>query len=126
ADTLGVPTAFREMVADPHELALVLLGDDYLDACALDASVKLGGPTLLFCGKNTLKRLPKLGNLHAVALTNSEAKRFSWGLVALQGELGSRILSRLAADASFASTLAAASDVLTFIEEPTTLATGRR
>ena len=75
-----------------------MLGDDYLDACALDASVKLGGPTLLFCGKNTLKKLPKLGNLHAVALTNAEAKRFSCGLVALKGEIGSRILSRLAAD----------------------------
>ena len=60
ADTLGVPTAFRKAVAGPYDLALVLLGDDYLDACALDASVKLGGPTLLFCGKNTLKRLPKL------------------------------------------------------------------
>ena len=79
---------------------------------ALDASVTLGGPTLLFCGKNTLKKLPKLGNLHVVALTNAEAKRFSCGLVALKGELGSRILSRLAADASFGATLAAASDVL--------------
>ena len=48
AATLGVPAAFREAVATPYDLALVLLGDDYLDACALDASVKLGGPTLLF------------------------------------------------------------------------------
>ena len=51
AATLGLPVAFREPVADPYDLALVLLGHDYLDACALDASVKLGGPTLLFCGK---------------------------------------------------------------------------
>ena len=126
AGTLGVPAAFRDAVARPYDLALVLLGDDYLDACAFDASVKLGGPTLLFCGKNTLKKLPKLGNLHAVALTNAEAKRFSCGLVALKGELGSRILSRLAADAAFGATLSAASDVLTFIEEPTVPASGRR
>jgi hypothetical protein len=126
ADTLGVPGAFRDAVAGPYDLAVVLLGDDYLDACSLDSSVKLGGPTLLFCGKNTLKKLPKLGNLHAVALTNAEAKRFSCGLVALKGELGSRILSRLAADAAFGATLSAASDVLTFIEEPTALASGRR
>ena len=97
--------AFRDAVRwrNLADLIFVLLGDDYLDACALDASIKLGGPTLLFCGKNTLKKLPKLGNLHAVALTNAEAKRFSCGLVALKGELGSRILSRLAADAAFAS-----------------------
>jgi queuine/archaeosine tRNA-ribosyltransferase len=126
ADTLGVPAAFRDAVAGPYDIALVLLGDDYLDACSLDASVKLGGPTLVFCGKNTLKKLPKLGNLHAVALTNAEAKRFSCGLVALKGELGSRILSRLAADAAFGATLSAASDVLTFIEEPTAPASGRR
>lgn len=118
ANTLGVSTAFREAVAGPYDLALVLLGDDYLNACTLDASVKLGGPTLLFCGKNTLKKLPKLDNLHAVALTNAEAKRFSCGLVALKGEIGSDLLSRLIADSSFGSTLAAASDVLSLLEEP--------
>lgn len=126
ADTLGVPAAFRDAVAGPYDLAVVLLGDDYLEACSLDASVKLGGPTLLFCGKNTLKKLPRLGNLHTVALTNAEAKRFSCGLVALKGEMGSRILSRLAADAAFGATLSAASDMLTFIEEPTVPASGHR
>lgn len=126
ADTLGVSKSFREAVAGPYDLAIVLLGDDYLDACALDASVKLGGPTILFCGKNTLKKLPKLGNLHAVALSNAEAKRFSCGLVALKGELGARILTRIAKDATFAATLAPASDVLGSIEEPVASTVGRR
>jgi hypothetical protein len=101
ADTLGVPAAFRDAVTGPYDLAVVLLGDDYLDACLLDASVKLDGPTLFFCGKTRKEKLPKLGNLHAVVLTNNEAKRFSCGLVALKGEMGRRILSQLVADAAF-------------------------
>src|SRR5207244_877538 len=126
ADALAVPTAFRTAVAQPYDLGVILLGDDYLTACGLDATVTFGGPTLLFCGLNTLTRLPKLGNLHTVALTNAEARRFSCGLVALKGELGSRVLLRLAADTSFGATVAAASDVLTFIEQPTPPAAGLR
>jgi hypothetical protein len=118
ANTLRIPSAFREAVAESYELGIVLLGDNYLDACELDCSVKFGGPTLVFCGKNALKKLPKLGTLYAVGLANAEAKRFSCGLVALKGELGSRILSRLAVDHSFVAKLAAANDVLGLIEEP--------
>ena len=106
--------------------AWCLLGDDYLAACALDATVRFGGPTLLFCGRNTLKKLPKLGNLHAIGLSNAEAKRFSCGLVGLKGELASRILTKIAADPHFASTLAASTDVLGLIEESPSAAAGRR
>jgi Queuine tRNA-ribosyltransferase len=126
AHALGVPEAFRKAVATPCDLCLVLLGDDYLAACALDGTIRFGGPTLLFCGNNTLKKLPKLGNLHAIALTNAEAKRFSCGLVGLKGELASRILTRIAASPAFASTLAASSTVLSLIEEPPAAALGRR
>jgi hypothetical protein len=125
-DTLGVPQAFRRAVAGPYDLGLVLLGDDYLAACALDSTVRFGGPTLLFCGRNTLKRLPKLGNLHAIGLSNAEAKRFSCGLVALKGELAARILAKIVADPSFASTIAASTSVLSDIEEPSATATSRR
>jgi hypothetical protein len=126
ADALHVPAAFRETLAKPYDLALILLGDDYLDACAIDASVKLGGQTILFCGRNTLKRLPKLANLHAVALSNTEAKRFSCGLVALKGELGSRVVTRLAMDESFATTLVDGSDPLGAIEDAPESAPRRR
>jgi hypothetical protein len=126
ADTLNVPQAFREAVSAPYDLAIVLLGDDYLDACSLDAFVKLGGPTILFCGKNTLKKLPKLASLYAVALTNAEAKRFSCGLVALKGELGSRILSRLATDSAFAATFPLSSDVLSLLDDAPAAPPARR
>jgi hypothetical protein len=117
ANTLGVPRAFRNAVAQPYDLGIILLGDDYLDACTLDASVAFGGPTLLFCGSNTLRRLPQLKNLYPVALTNAEAKRFSCGLVALKGELGARILSRLLSEVGFALKLIESSDVLGLLEE---------
>ncbi len=126
ADDLGVPEAFRAAVAEPYELGLILLGDDYLEACALDDTVKLGGPTLLFCGRNTLRRLPKLGNLRVVTLSNAEAKRFSCGLVVLKGELAARILARMATDSGFAATLVAAADVLDYLAEPAKGRNGRQ
>jgi hypothetical protein len=104
ADTLGVPAAFRDAVGAPHDLAIVLLGDDYLDACSLDRSMLLGGPTLLYCGGAALKKLPKLDNLHAVALTLAEARLFSLSRISLKGELGSRILWSLAARSRAADT----------------------
>ena len=126
ADSLGVPQAFRDAVAEPYDLGLVLLGDDYLAACRLDAGVTLGGPTLLFCGKNALKRLPKLANLHPVPVSNAEAKRFSCGLVALKGELGSRILSRLALDPGFATTLTSDAEVLDLLDQSAPVPGSRR
>ncbi len=122
ADGLNVPTDFRTLLADPYDLALILLGDDYLDACALDASVRLGGPSLLFCGKNTLRKLPAIPLLNAVALTGAEATRFSVGLVALKGELAARVLDRVVADATFPATIATSNDVLSLLDkapEPT-------
>jgi len=116
ADQLQVPRDFRTLLAGRYDLALVLLGDDYLNACALDDSVALGGPTLLFCGKHAQRHLPKLGNLHTVSIGNADAKRFSCGLVALKGELGRRILSRTAAEPGFLSTLPASTNILSLFQ----------
>jgi hypothetical protein len=116
ASRLGVPSAFRELVKAPYDLGLVLLGDDYLDACALDAGVQVGGPTLLFCGSHAQRGLPGLDGLRAVPLTNVEARRFSCGLVALKGELVARLLDARASDHGFLATLLAAPDVLEAVE----------
>jgi hypothetical protein len=40
ADALKVPEDFRKTVAGKYDLGLVLLGDNYLQACNLDAAVK--------------------------------------------------------------------------------------
>ncbi len=96
AHRLGVPEAMREVLAQPFDFALVLLGDDYLKACNLDDTLTPGGPTLLFCGGRMLGKLPKRRGVRAIPLSNVEAKRFSCGLVALKGELAARLLGQLA------------------------------
>ncbi len=98
ARQLDIPKAVRTALAVPNDLALVLLGDDYLTACELDDKIKLGGPTLVFCGKASAARLPKLPNLYPVLLSNADAKRFSCGLVGLKGEVAARLLEAIAAD----------------------------
>ena len=100
ADSLQVPEDFRKTVAKPYDCGLILLGDNYLTACALDSSVKFGGPTLLFCGTGMAKKLPALANVRVVPVSNPEAKRFSCGLVGLKGELAARALAGVKADAS--------------------------
>jgi hypothetical protein len=126
ARELGIPAAFRKTVAAPYDLGLILLGDDYLSTCELDGSVEFGGPTLIFCGGATRKRLPDLANVRPVVLSNPEAKRFSCGLVALKGELACRLLSRLAADAKFSSELWKAKDLLTLVQQQPVASTSRR
>ena len=101
ARAVGIPEAVRAALAEPADLALVLLGDDYLEACALDDDVRTAAPTVVFCGKRAASRLPALdgprGPARVQVLSNAEAKRFSCGLVALKGELGARVLEDAAA-----------------------------
>lgn len=88
----------RDLLAQPYDLALILLGDDYLQALALDSDVTLGGPTILFCGKASAAKLPTLNGLKPIVLANKDATRFSCGMIGIKGELASRILERIAAD----------------------------
>ncbi len=95
AKQLNLARDVRQLLARPYDLGLVLLGDDYLEALALDECVTLGGPTILFCGKASAARLPDLGGLQPVVLANKDATRFSCGMVGIKGELASRVLERL-------------------------------
>jgi len=95
ADQLDVPSGIRRLLAQPYDLALVLLGNEYLDACLLASDITFDGPTLLFCGGNKAKSLPVLPRLRVIPLTNPDAKRFSCALIGLKGELAARILRRL-------------------------------
>lgn len=119
AEQLGIPSRVKELLARPYRLALVLLGDDYLEACALDETLALGGPTFVFCGPRVGERLPDLPALRHVPVGNPEARRFGCGVVALKGELGGRALTRLAASpSSIRRLLAAESDTLAWLETP--------
>jgi hypothetical protein len=118
ADRLGVPEGFRETVTAPYDLGLILLGDNYLEACALDAAVDFGGPTLLFCGTGMAKKLPALKKVRVVPVANPEAKRFSCGLVALKGDLAARVLHGLGTEpGTLKKLLDPNSDVLAWLQE---------
>lgn len=125
AHALAIPKQVATLLARPYNLALLLLGDDYLEACALSEEMILGGPTIAFCGPRAALKLPNLERLRTVPLHNPEAKRFSCGLVSLKGELGARILRGLAADGEASSSfIAPDADLLELLEAEETLAEG--
>jgi hypothetical protein len=96
AARLGIPEAVAELLGVRRRLAVLLLGDDYLRAAELSSAMELGAPTLVFTSPNGATRLPAIHGLHPIALSNSDARRFSCGLVALKGDLAARLLIRLA------------------------------
>lgn len=117
ADVLQIPQSIRESLKQSSDLTLILLGDEYLEACAFDNGVQLGGPTILFCGKAALKKLPKLENLRLIQLANADATRFSCGLIGLKGELASRVLENLSNQQCPVSELIQSVDLLKDLNE---------
>lgn len=95
ADDLRVPSKIRSLLSRSYALAFLLLGDEYLRACALAGDLTLGGPTIAFCSPSVARRMPALEALRCIPVDNGQAKRFSCGLIALKGELGGRALAEL-------------------------------
>ena len=58
SEHLSIPTDFRKIIAEPAELILVLLGEPYLRALALDDDVLFHSPTLFLLVK-VAKKLSK-------------------------------------------------------------------
>ncbi len=95
AEALGLPEAVYAWLGAPAALTLVLLGDHYLDACALRPDQPLGGPTLFFASSTAAPHLPAGPNARTLALSNSHARRYGEGLVWLKGTLAARVLRAL-------------------------------
>ena len=95
---LGLPKTLKARLEEPADLQLVLLGDNYLDACGLDSTLDLQTPTFFLCGAAAQKKLPKVKNATPVVLVNKDAKRFSCGLVGLKGEVAKRLLVYIAGE----------------------------
>lgn len=93
---LGIPAAVRSVLASSADLTIVLLGDDYLQACGLDDEVQLGAPTLVFAAASATLALRRIPGLRVVALSVEHTRQFAAGLVALKGEVGGRLLAALA------------------------------
>jgi hypothetical protein len=118
ARALHVPQAIRKLLGQQRDLTILLLGEDYLQACEIAADLVLGSPTIALCSAASAKRLPTMPSLHKVVVTNADAKRFSCGLVGLKGELTSRVLQRLSTDPSrLVDLLHGASEFLAFADQ---------
>lgn len=96
AADLRVPARLRSLLRRRYGLAVLLLGDDYLEACQLDLDLQLGGPTIALCGPQIGLRVPPVARLRVIGLGTAEARRFACPLVSLKGELGGRLLTALA------------------------------
>jgi len=125
---LQIPSAFREVLSEPYDLALLLLGDAYLTSCQLDESIEWGGPTLAFCGSRMAKKLSKISTLTKIPLANPQAKRFSCGLIGLKGELCARLLGQLSEKPELLTTFVEAEPdfLLALLDEKASKATKSR
>ncbi len=124
SEELEVPTDVRAALAETFDLGLLLLGETYLDAAALDAKVKVGGLVIAFCGKPSVPKLGLIKGITPVLLANKDAKRFACGMVGLKGELAKRILERIAGGATVKDVVGA-KDLLASIETPMVTAAKR-
>lgn len=96
AEHLQVPSAVSRLLSTRYAMALILLGDDYLRAAALDRRLRLGGPAIAFCGKSAALRLQSIVAVRPIVLGTRDARRFACGLIGLKGELARRALLRVA------------------------------
>jgi len=96
SDELGIEIAVRRLLERSFELALVLLGEPYLDAVRYLADIDFGGHTVVLCGRRASLVLPRHPRLSTVVLDVPAARAFRCGHVGLKGEVAARILECLA------------------------------
>lgn len=96
AEQLGIPDAFRELVAQQWDQIIVALGDDYLEAVAWSEQLALGGPATLLCSGTVAKGQHPEG-VRTIGVDNSVAKRERCGLIGLKGKLAAEIMQQLVA-----------------------------
>ena len=115
---LNISETAKKVFAEKADLTIVLLGDSYLKALDLDDSFQFASPTVFLCSNGSQKLIKGTGEVKTIPLSNKEAKRFSCGLVALKGELASRILKRLVNEGeSFMQILFDSADALALFDE---------
>lgn len=96
AEHLSIPERFQKLILGNYDLGIMMLGESYLAACKLNSKTTLNFPMVMLGSKKTASQVSKISNLFPVALTNEDTRRFHAGLVALKGEIGARILKKLA------------------------------
>lgn len=89
---LGLPEKAQAFMNEQVDVKLILLGRDYLDACAIDFSRPMASYTVLFNQPASAHLVPITPNLLVVPLGNMDAQRHRCPLTALKGRLAGRIL----------------------------------
>jgi hypothetical protein len=95
---LGVEESVTQVLEKASDATIVLLGNDYFEACVPTSELRVSAPTIVLCGPRTALRLPPAPDIHPVVLRESDTRRFACGLVGLKGEVAGRLLWWLAAE----------------------------
>lgn len=98
ADALDLPGQAQFLLDSERDLKVLCLGNEYLEACRFFFTPELPGRYIVFCSTAWARVLPQgIDQVFVVPLGNDDAARYHCGLIALKGELGGRLLTRLAA-----------------------------
>lgn len=87
------------------DLTVVLMGDDYFDACGIGPQIAAGAPTVVICGAKTALRIAPNPMVQPVVLSQADTRRFACGLVGLKGEVASRLLATIPTEPAHISNL---------------------
>jgi len=89
---LNLPQNVQNLLAQPTDLTLILVGKSYLRALGLTDDTDFDSTTVFFTGSEALHSLPTHPKLRAVGLNKSDATRYRCGLVGLKGEIVGKLL----------------------------------
>ena len=103
AGKLSLVDEVSAALARHADASIVLMGEDYFDACGIGAHSLVGGPTVVLTGAKTALRLSPSPNVYPVVLTEQDTRRFACGQVGLKGEVAGRLLAAVATEPSTVS-----------------------
>ncbi len=95
ANALNIPADFRSVLNREYDLAVVILGEKYWQACDFSQEVNTQDTVLAFCNKPVEKKIKDWDNFISISMANKDGKRFKCNLIGLKGELTARLLRGL-------------------------------
>lgn len=98
---LGLKQAFSTWLKRKHELKILMLGDLYLEAVGVSHRTEFPSPTIMLCSPSRAYEMSRVPNVFPVGLGTKEATAYSCGVIAVKGEIASRLLNALIDDEDF-------------------------
>lgn len=112
---LGIGKDLRTLLATPYDLAVVALGQAYLNAALFYAVKAFGGPTIALVAAEASKLLSPSPRLKVVPIGTHHLKRFGAGKVAVKGRVVEQICKFLEVGGTVRE-LMLSPDLLTLVE----------